>query len=108
MQAIQSRNSVESALLGHHPREQPLDRHAVLLLDRAHEVGLGAEVVADGGVVALPGGLADLPVGHGVHTVFGEQPLGGGQDRLARDAGPLGANGPAGCGHRISEPRHSS
>ena len=71
----------------------------MLLLDRPHEVGLGAEVVADRGVVALPRGLADLSVGYGVHTVFGEQPLGCSQDRFPRDAGALGANGPAGCGH---------
>ena len=81
--------------VGDHLLAQLLDGLPVFLLDRPHQVGLGAEVVADRGVVALPGGLADLPVGHREHAVLGVQPLGGGQDRLLGGAGPLGANGPA-------------
>jgi hypothetical protein len=50
--------------------------------DRADEVGLGTEVVADGGIVALTGGLTDLPVGDGENTVFGEQLLSGSEDGL--------------------------
>ena len=40
--------------------------------DGSYQVGLGSEVVADGGVVALAGGLADLPVRDRQHAVFGE------------------------------------
>ena len=79
--------------LGDHAFPELFDGRAVALLDGAHQVGLGAEVVADGGVVALPGGLADLPVGDGEDAVFGEEPFGGGQDRLPGGAGPLGAQG---------------
>ena len=61
---------------------------AVLLLDGPHQVGLGAEVVADRGVVALARGLADLPVRYGEHTVLGVQTLGGLQNRLLRTAWP--------------------
>ena len=79
-----------------HVFAQPLDGLAMLLFDGAHQVGLGAEVIADRGVVALPGGLADLPVGDGEDAVFGEQPLGGGQDRLLCCAGPFAARDPRG------------
>ena len=77
-----------------------------LLFDGAHQVGLGAEVVADGGVVALPRSLADLPVRHGEDAVLGVEPFGGGQDRLAGAAGPVGAQGP-GSGHGYSQRRHA-
>ena len=39
------------------------------------QVVLGAEVVADGRVVALPGRLADLPAGDGRDAPLREQPL---------------------------------
>ena len=48
-----------------------LDGPAVFLLDGAHQVGFGAEVVTHRGVVALAGGLADLPVGYREHAVLG-------------------------------------
>jgi hypothetical protein len=54
--------------------------------DGAHQVELGAEVVADGGVVALPGGGADLPVRHGAQALLGEQPFSGAEDLSARGA----------------------
>jgi len=66
---------------GHHAGTGPLDLLDVLAGDRADQVGLGAEVVTDGSVVALPGRLADLAVGDRVHPAFGEQPL-----RCARSA----------------------
>jgi hypothetical protein len=78
----------------------------VLLLDRADQVGLGAEVVADGGVVALPGGFADLPIRHREHPVFGVQPLGRLENRLLGTAGPIGA-GNSRSGHIHSEAGHS-
>ncbi len=81
---------------------QAFDGLAVPLLDGPHQVGLSAEVIADGGVVALPGGLTDLPVGDGEHAMLGEQPLGGGQDRLLGGAGPLAARRPRG-GHPASQ-----
>ena len=102
MQVIQSRSSVESPMSAHHPLEQPLDGRAVLLLDRAHQVGLGAEVIADRGVVALSRGLADLPVRYGEDAVFGVQPFGRLQDRLLCAARPIGAHG-SGCGHALSQ-----
>jgi len=39
--------------------------------------GLGAEVITDRGVVALPGSSLTCRFGDGEHAVFGEQPLGG-------------------------------
>ncbi len=77
----------------------------MFLLDGAHQVGLGAEVVADRGVVALPCGLADLPVRHGEHAMLGVQPFSGLQDRLLRAARPIGTHGP-GRSHALSQPRH--
>src|SRR5699024_7108127 len=51
--------------------------------DGAHQVRAGAEVVADGRVVALPRRLADLPVGHHAGAVLDEEPFRGVQDHLA-------------------------
>ena len=75
------------------------------LLDSPHQIGFGAEVVADRGIVALAGGLADLPIGDGEDAVFGEQPLGRGQDGLLSRAGPVGARGFRG-GHLPSQRPH--
>jgi hypothetical protein len=79
----------------------------VLLLDCAHQIGLGTEVIADRGVVALAGRLADLPVRHGEHAVLGVQPFGGLQYCLLRAAGTIGAHGPGG-GHLPSQRRSTS
>lgn len=67
-----------------------LDLPAVLPGDRAHQVGLRPEVVADRRVVALLCGLADPAVGHRVDPVLGEQPLGGVQDPFPGTAGLFG------------------
>ena len=86
--------------LRHHLLAQLFDRYPMPAFDRTDQVGFGAEVVADGGVVALARGLADLPVGHRVDAVLGEQPLGCGQDGLARGAGAIVAQlGRGGHGH---------
>lgn len=66
----------------------------MLVFDRADQVGLGTEVVADGRIVALPGGLADLTVGDREDAVLGEEPLGGGEDRFTGEACPIGAGAP--------------
>jgi hypothetical protein len=44
--------------------------------------------------------LADLSVGYGEHAVLGVEALGGGEDGLARGAGPFGAQG-SGCRHAV-------
>ena len=49
----------------------------------------GAEVIADDGGVALPGGLGDLPVRHRDQPPLGEQPLGGVQNLLSCGLRPL-------------------
>ncbi len=67
-QLTQSRTSGLSPILGHQLLRAAPRSDRVLAHDRPDQVGLGAEVVADGGVVALPGGLADLPVGHLEHA----------------------------------------
>ena len=41
-------------------------------LDSTNEIGFGAEVITDGGVVALPRGLADPPVRYRINPVLGE------------------------------------
>src|ERR1700694_5368004 len=66
--------------------------------DRPHQVGLGAEVVTDRGVVSLAGGLADLPVRHRENPVLGEQPLRRREDCFSRGAGPVGPYGSFGGG----------
>ena len=88
--------------VGHHPLEQPLDGRSVLLFDRPHQVGLGAEVIAHRGVVALSRGLADLPVRHGEDAVFRVQPFGRLQDRLLCAARPIGAHS-SGRRHPLSQ-----
>ena len=65
---------------------------------------LGAEVVADRCIVALPCGLADLPVRYGEHPVLGVEALGGLQYCVLRTTGPIGAHGPCG-GHLASQRR---
>lgn len=68
----------------HHLQPTSLDALGVPTHDGSDEVYFGPEVVADGGVVPLTGGLADLPIGHRGHTVFGEQSFSGFQDAPAR------------------------
>jgi hypothetical protein len=65
------------------PLPAPVDPLTVLVRHRPHQTGLAAEVVADGGDVALPRRLADLAVRDRREPVFGEEPLSGGHDRLA-------------------------
>ena len=77
----------------------------VLLLDGPDQIGFGAEVITDRGIVPLSGSLADLAIGDGEDPMLGEQPLGGGQDRLLGGAGPLAARGPRG-GHPVSQRFH--
>ena len=103
MHVTQSRSSVESPMSATMRSSSRSIGRAMLLLDRAHQVGLGAEVVADRGVVALARGLADLPVRHGEDTMLGVQPLGCLQDRLLRAARPVGAHS-SGRRHEISQP----
>jgi hypothetical protein len=79
--------------------------------DRADELLLRAEVVADRRVVALARGLADLPAGDRRHAVLGEQPLGRRHDRLARPGGlpPAGPHGPrAGLPTAVIDPHRRS
>ncbi len=92
---------------GEHLLAQRVHPVAVSAQDGPQQVGLGAEVVADGGVVALPRGLADLAVGHGEHAALREQPLRDGEDQLPGAAGPArAARSPAGrpAGHRHHPP----
>lgn len=62
----------------------------MLVFDGAHQVGLGAEVIADRGVVALSRSLTHLTVGNRVHAVFGIQPFGGLEDCFLGGARAIG------------------
>ena len=72
------------------------------LLDSAHQIVFGPELLASRAIVALPRGLADLPIRDGEYPMLGKQPLGRGQDCLLSRAGPVGARG-LGSGHLASQ-----
>ena len=59
-----------------HGQPVRVDRHHPVLEDGVDQLRFGAEVVAHGAGVALPGLGADLPQGDAVHAALGEQALG--------------------------------